>query len=205
MNQKALVYVLLLCFVLSCKLGADQESQADATGEELNLQPDERFMMQGKVVAQMTGSTLMGALSQSIQQEGIAASLTYCNVNAIPLTDSLAMLYQAEIKRTSLKLRNPLNKPTAGETKVLSEWETTLAEGKSIAPVTLAEENGKVHFYAPIFVQPFCLNCHGTAKVEMKEETARQLQLLYPEDKATGYASGDLRGMWSITFNAETE
>ena len=41
-----------------------------------------------------------------------------------------------------------------------------------------------------------CLTCHGS---EIEQDIQDELKKLYPEDKATGYQAGDLRGALSVT------
>ena len=40
-----------------------------------------------------------------------------------------------------------------------------------------------------------CLTCHGS---NIKPELAAKINSLYPEDKATGYKAGELRGAFTI-------
>ena len=41
-----------------------------------------------------------------------------------------------------------------------------------------------------------CLQCHGTA---IAPKLAEKLSELYPEDKATGYSEGEIRGAFVVT------
>jgi hypothetical protein len=41
-----------------------------------------------------------------------------------------------------------------------------------------------------------CLNCHGSA---LKPEVAAKVKELYPEDQAVGFASGQLRGAFTLS------
>jgi len=50
---------------------------------------------------------------------------------------------------------------------------------------------------------PACLGCHGTEGGDINAKTLKIIKQKYPEDKATGYKEGDLRGWWKITFPAE--
>lgn len=43
----------------------------------------------------------------AIQQKGTIAALDFCNVQAIPLTNSMSTHYNAVIKRVSDRNRNP--------------------------------------------------------------------------------------------------
>jgi hypothetical protein len=65
----------------------------------------------------------------------------------------------------------------------------------------VADEKGMVHYFKPILLQPLCLNCHGNEELDISPAVLAMLKKEYPEDKATGFAAGDLRGMWHITFN----
>ena len=46
-----------------------------------------------------------------------------------------------------------------------------------------------------------CLQCHGTAKTQVKQNTLDELTKLYPEDKALGYDINQVRGIWNISYN----
>jgi len=50
-----------------------------------------------------------------------------------------------------------------------------------------------VGYVEPIFMQPLCVTCHGQT---IAPELAAKLGELYPNDQATGYVAGDLRGVF---------
>ena len=54
-------------------------------------------------------------------------------------------------------------------------------------------------YVEPITVQPLCLACHGS---EIVPDVADRISELYPEDRATGFAVGDLRGVFWVEFPA---
>jgi hypothetical protein len=47
------------------------------------------------------------------------------------------------------------------------------------------------------------LNCHGVIGKNIDSTVYKTIKDFYPNDAATGYKLGDLRGMWSIKFNTE--
>ena len=102
-----------------------------------------------------------------------------------------------------LKNRNPRNAPDAWERQVLQQWERDLQAGKPIGEVAQwrTERGQRVYRYMrPITVaMPLCLECHGDPKA-IKPEVRRLIRQNYPNDKATGYKLGDLRGAFSITI-----
>ena len=133
----------------------------------------------------------------TIQKKGTLEALAFCNIQAIPLTDSMSVNYNAKIKRVSDKNRNPKNNANAEELKYIAQFKKDFAEQKEIKPIVL-EEGNKVQFYYPIETNSMCLQCHGT---QIKPEVSRQILKLYPKDLAVGYNEGDVRGIWSITFD----
>ncbi len=62
-------------------------------------------------------------------------------------------------------------------------------------------KDGQFRFAKAIKVAPVCLNCHGQT---IAPEVKQALNEHYPNDLATGYRLGDLRGIFSITKTLET-
>lgn len=98
-----------------------------------------------------------------------------------------------KIGRTSDKLRNPSN--------TAPEWFNTLVDTKTAAPAVFSGPNGELGWVAPIKLGSMCVNCHGPAE-SLAPEVASALTEKYPEDKATGYAEGDLRGWFWVEVPA---
>lgn len=142
------------------------------------------------------GKNLMGA----IQQQGILYALEFCNVQAMPITDSMAKIHQAKIIRVSDKNRNPTNKASDEEASYISLFQEVLNKGEEPEPI-LVSENGKNRFYYPIVTNDMCLKCHGNVGQEIEEKTYEKILELYPNDKAIGYNVNEVRGIWSIEFN----
>lgn len=139
-------------------------------------------------------------LMETIQQKGTLEALTFCNHQAIPLTDSMATHYKATIKRVSDKNRNLNNKANTEELKYITQFKKELAEKKEIKPVAL-EKGDIIQFYYPIETNTMCLQCHGK---QIKPEVQRQILKLYPNDLAVGYDENEVRGIWSITFTKKS-
>ena len=69
-----------------------------------------------------------------------------------------------------------------------------------ITPIVEVDNNNNKHYYAPILLKANCLACHGKVDEFISVKTDSIIKSLYPDDKAVGYNEGDLRGIWSITF-----
>lgn len=158
------------------------------------------YLKKGQEIAQATFKTLSGNLQNVMKEGGVPNALEYCNLAAMPLVDSLSKVHDAEIRRTSLKVRNPKNQPTPQELTQLQAFEKQSKAGEKLSAVVKEIDPHTVAFYAPISLMPLCEKCHGEVGNTLLEKDYEVVQKLYPEDKAIGYKSGDLRGMWSISF-----
>lgn len=156
----------------------------------------------GRKIAGETQKTLGGNLKKAIQSNGIPAAIKYCNTAAYPLTDSLSKLHDATIKRVSLNNRNPANAPDSVEEQLLEAYHYTAEEGGELEENIQELKDDYLLYTKPIVVKKsLCLNCHGKKGTEITAETQEILENLYPDDEATGYQMGDLRGMWSIKLS----
>lgn len=141
------------------------------------------------------GKNLMG----TIQKKGTVEALEFCNERAYPLTDSMATVFSANIKRVSDKPRNSKNAANTKELAYIEKFKTDVLNKTELKPIIDEIEN-EVKFYYPITTNTMCLQCHGNANAEIKPETYKVLKALYPNDNATGYNIDQVRGIWSISF-----
>lgn len=142
----------------------------------------------------LLGQNLMGA----IQKEGAIHALEFCNVEAIPLTTSMAEKYTASVQRVSDKNRNPQNLATPEEAELIDLFTQQIRSGKDPQPV-LIPEKGKTRFYYPIVTNSMCLQCHGKSE-DIEPQVREKILKLYPQDKAVGYSENEVRGIWKIEF-----
>ncbi len=174
----------------------------ETTKTTLTQEQEKEYLKKGQTLALQTFGVLGGQLQKALKEGGVEHAIGYCNTAAYPLVDSLSKANQANIKRTSLQLRNPKNKANASELNVLKTYEAQVKSGTAVQPI-VQQEGASIAFYAPIKLNALCLQCHGKIGAELSEENLSIIQKYYPEDKATGYSDGDLRGIWSIRFPVE--
>lgn len=156
------------------------------------------YLGKGKQIAAVTFTALSQQLQKAVKEGGIPNAIQYCNLAAYQITDSLSQVHQAVIRRTSLKNRNSKNKATELEQIVLADFGKKAADGQALEPIVKPLDGQKIAFYAPIKLNDFCLNCHGKLGETLTDENYQLIKKHYPDDKVIGYASGELRGMWSI-------
>lgn len=95
--------------------------------------------------------------------------------------------------RSSHKLRNPENAPPHWLARHLDSF----AEGQQQDPLVLELEDGRYGYAEPITTQGMCLVCHGES---LAPEIAMRIGEAYPEDLATGFSEGDVRGVFWVEF-----
>ncbi|MEZ4827072.1 MAG: DUF3365 domain-containing protein [Bacteroidia bacterium] len=162
--------------------------------------PDSVYMAQGKTIVGAVFSKLSGELSVAMQSGGVEEAVPYCNARAYPLTDSLAEVYKVFIKRTSLKVRNPQNVADSMENEIINTYLQKKTQGEPLTPMVVAVSESETRFFAPIILAAPCLKCHGDIEKDISLEKYAFIKDLYRSDEATGYAEGDLRGIWSVAF-----
>jgi len=169
------------------------QQQAQTSYEDLPY--GERGLKYALTTKAVLGKNLMG----TIQKKGTLEALEFCNVRAYPLTDSMAVVHNASIKRVSDKPRNQKNKANNEELEYIETFKNLLSEKKEINPI-VKESGNDVHVYYPIITNTMCLQCHGKIETNIKPDILKSLTLLYPEDKAKGYSENEVRGIWNVSF-----
>jgi len=162
----------------------------------------------GDVYASRLLAELFQELNDAIEFGGPAYAVDVCHLKAIPLTDSVgtAEIRSYDIKRTSEKFRNPENAPDEYERLAIGYFSEMLEDGKELPEKYIQEirDGDKVHYYyyRPILMSGICLNCHGNPE-NIDPFVYASIREHYPDDRATGYQSGDFRGLIRIKIQVE--
>jgi hypothetical protein len=156
-----------------------------------------------KIIAEAFAK-LSGALGEAIGKSGPAGALSVCSEKAPQIAKEVAAAHGVTLRRATHKPRNPKNAVDEVEKAVLEAFGAALAKKEAPPPQVITNADGSRAFLAPIVLgNPLCLQCHGTPGKDIATETLAAIQKLYPDDKATGFKLGDLRGLWRITFPAK--
>lgn len=160
----------------------------------------EQMIQKGTEVSSALVQKLGGELKTQMQSGGPIAALHFCSQNALSLTEQIAKESGTSIKRVSTQNRNPVNAATPEEKTLLSQWQTMIKNGEALPPYKLTKRSdGQTAYYKPILINnEACLKCHGDIAVD--SPLAKAIKETYPEDQATGYKMGDLRGMITVSF-----
>jgi hypothetical protein len=146
-------------------------------------------------LAKQLGAELKSALSTAMQSS-VENAIAVCNERAPQIAKQIGQDNQVRIGRTALKLRNPSNAPTEWQRGVLLDFQNRLASGEALATMEYSATvrvNGRTEhrYMKAIGVEPLCVTCHG---VKITPSLQQAIRAKYPEDAATGFNIGDLRG-----------
>jgi len=202
--MKKMLWISMILTVLSaCQNETKKEVPKSEPTTQKTAKPSfdqKTYKLKGMVIAKTTFKAFKSKIEAVAAKDGLSGVVDFCQKNALKLTDSMGKAHHVVIKRTSHKLRNPNNKPDIDEEAVLNEYLKLQKEQKPMTPVVMKDAKGYVHFYAPIKLKNACLKCHGTPGQEIPEKIAQLIKEKYPNDQATGFKAGELRGIWDIKF-----
>lgn len=196
-----LIIVSLLAAVSTgCNNGADTGGTTSDTTAVNNTVEDVNYEEAGQNIANAAKAELGKNLVAAINEYGAPGAVTFCNTRAIPLTDSIAGVYHAYVKRVSDKPRNPDNVANDAELAYITHAKEQLASGEQPKP-QLTEAGGKMIGYYAILTNSMCLQCHGQKDKDILPATYTNIKKAYPDDKATGYGDNELRGIWVVSMD----
>ncbi|MGE3966396.1 MAG: DUF3365 domain-containing protein [Planctomycetota bacterium] len=158
---------------------------------------DPQRAQKAREVAMAFGKALLGELTAAIEAQGPVAAIAVCNERA-PGLAAAAATSEFRVRRIGTRVRNrATNTPTESERAILTKMESM--EPDTLRSAALEESpNGVPAVYVPILVaSPMCLMCHGD-QATLAADVRAKLASLYPDDEATDYAVGDLRGAFVV-------
>lgn len=173
-----------------------------ANAEERFAPDDASLTAKARSATKGLGENLKAQLVETLKSGGPVAAIGVCRTIAPAIAAEQSQAHGLKVGRTSLKVRNPSNAPDAWERKVLAMFVEKIRTGAD--PTTLEHservlDGGEKKFRymkaIPMSAQP-CLACHGS---DIKPEVRAEISKLYPQDEATGFAAGELRGAFTVT------
>lgn len=203
--------VLLLCALGSWTgFAAETPPAADSTlftWMEADDPAAAAFRRTGEQLISRVGSMLIFEVERGISTQGLVRTIAVVHLKDLELPKPEPRQPRVTaIKRTSLKLRNPANRPDAADLAALEKIDTALQEGDDVPKlliqrITPAGGPEEWRVYRPITTMPLCLKCHGPRE-ELQPEIRAFLDLHYPADKATEYSAYAWRGIIRISLAA---
>ena len=142
--------------------------------------------------------TLKPQLKSALLSGGPVNAIKVCSTQAPEIARKLSLETGWEIKRVSLKPRNRKTAlPDEWERRVLEHFDERQSKGEAPGKMAYGEIiDGQFRFMKAQGVEPVCLKCHGERLTPAVEDALKQH---YPDDKATGYSLGQVRGAFSLS------
>ena len=160
---------------------------------------DDAMLGEARKVATTLPPKLLAVLQEEISKSGPEGAITVCRDMAPKMAGEISRQTGWKIKRVSLKARNDVRAiPDAWEKAALEDFDKRAAAGEPPAQLEKGEKVDNEYRYAKALpVQPLCLSCHGPAD-QLSPAVKSALGQHYPNDRATGYSVGQIRGAISV-------
>ena len=161
------------------------------------------ILNEAKNLLKETAKQYKNTLIQGLQHNNLEKALKYCNKEVEQLVSKNNEKGFA-IKRVSTRPRNKNNHPTLYEKEILEKFnKLSLKDNKYLAiehsEIIKDENNNNKFVYAKaIRIKEVCLNCHGS---NINNDLKKEIQKLYPDDKAINYKLNDIRGAFVMYQN----
>ncbi|MGI9202778.1 MAG: Tll0287-like domain-containing protein [Woeseiaceae bacterium] len=176
------IALLVAAFAVACSAETTNDEDFHAKGAELLL-PFKRDLK----------TALVSGL-----EEGAVSAIGVCKDEAPAIASKLS-IDGVKVGRTSHRLRNPANQASDWVNTVLESY---LEKNTKFEPVVTRLPDSRVGYAEAILVQPLCLTCHGNS---LAPEVAARIHESYPADEATGFAVGELRGLYWVEFPQDVD
>lgn len=190
MSRSALPYLALL--VAAAALGAPP---AGAPAD-----PDPALARARAAAASFSGQ-LRAALQAAMTEGGPAAAVDVCHADAPRIAAEVMARHDVRLGRVALpgRHRNPAQAATGWQLETLERFQEAVDRGAPAAEQVAVLRNDlpegvALRMMRGIVTEPACLACHGK---DLAPGIREAIRLRYPDDGATGFAVGDLRGaLW---------
>ena len=161
--------------------------------------PEQVAAQKSQAAMKEFGMSLKATLQAAMKEGGAMQAIPVCHSEAPKIAQQMSAKHGVDIHRTSLKPR--ATPPVVWEMAVLQGFEQQKAAGKPVGELVwkkVVEVDGKptLRMMKAIGTDDVCLTCHGTA---IDPAVMAKIQALYPQDQATGFKAGDMRGAFSVT------
>jgi hypothetical protein len=160
----------------------------------------EQAIVEARQISSELADKVRGLLFKEIGKGGWASAVKVCSEMAQNMTREFNARTGHTVRRVSLRYRHPRNTPDQYERRKLEEFDL-LNKRKEMENEysEVLDEGGQkyLRYMRPIVVLPLCINCHGP-KENIPSDVKSILAEKYPEDRATGFLVGDLRGAISV-------
>lgn len=198
--------VVGLAAMVACKSGeqADPQREREQAPSVERAVSEQGPIPRARAMTKAFASELQATLLTAIEAGGPAHAISVCKHQA----PEIAAAQTADgwtLSRTALRVRNPENAPSSWQRAVLEAWQAQIEAGEIEDPSALewaevidGEHGSELRYMRAIVLGGVCLACHGPVD-QIGDEVRTALAEQYPDDQATGFTVGQLRGAFVVT------
>ena len=172
---------------------------AGRAGESADPRVDSA-VAEARVAANELAAQLKKLLQEELAAGGFDGAIAVCAEVAQQRTAEYRETFKNDIRRVSLRRRNPENEPDDYERGVLESFDRLPVDARPKAEhweVVTEDGQESLRYLKPLVTGALCLTCHGD-RATMAPAVTEALGEHYPDDRATGFAVGDVRGAITI-------
>jgi len=185
----------LVAGVVVGAVGAASDGQSPptypATQAPAPLQP---MVRHADLIIATLQDALLSELHRRLDIADPAEALDACHLAAIPVAQRTARYEGVTVGRTSARLRNPANAPPAWAVPIVERYAD---QPRAKVDGFVVDLGDRVGVLRPIRQQPICASCHGPEPT-LSPGVRLRLAKRYPEDRAVGFRTGDIRGWFWV-------
>lgn len=195
-KQLCLLFAMVLCAGCSQPATVESESNKKAAPQIMRLDESQQQQRAAAIAAkEKLFQSLLGELTSSIGENGVAQSIEVCKTKAPELARMVSEEMNLKIGRTSFLLRNDKSAPPA--------WAASHVQDRVENEVNVDLGEDRLGVLLPIRLNDACIQCHGQSDaIDATVQVA--LATHYPNDQATSFAAGDLRGYFWVEVPSRT-
>jgi hypothetical protein len=161
---------------------------------------DAKVLEETRAAAGKLATELGGRLKAEMSSNGPVAAISVCKQVAPEIASRISQEKNWQVGRVGTRARNPGNTPNAWQQEALKQFAERLAKGEKPDAMEFTQierdtagYGAHLNYAKAVVLQPVCTTCHGAVE-GIPEGVRAKLKEDYPNDKATGYQVGDLRG-----------
>lgn len=163
----------------------------------------------GQAAMKEFGDTLRTELRMAMGRDGAAGAVAFCHDQAPAIAEQVMARHGVRLGRIAVpgRNRNPDNAPAGWQAGVLAGFQAAVEAGGAPEAQVAVIRDGlpdgvSLRLARGIRVEAACLMCHGDS---IAPPIAERLAALYPDDRATGFLEGDLRGLVWVEVTEDKE
>ncbi|MBS0595331.1 MAG: DUF3365 domain-containing protein [Proteobacteria bacterium] len=182
---------------------AQAQAPAPAPAPAPASQAEAPWVADARKVSMSVPPKLLAVLQEEIARGGPEGAILVCRDQAPQLARAASLESGWTVRRVSLRNRNPKAVPDAWERAGLEDFDRRAAAGEppgtlEVAAVVVVDGKPTQRYLRALPTAALCTQCHGPAD-KLSPAVVAQLKALYPDDRATGYQVGDIRGAMTLS------